>query len=110
MEMEKSRRKGPVRVRAAKKPLQPRAKPVSFSFAASEVKAVTVAGDFNNWDLKANPLKKGKRGVWKVMVRLQPGTYQYKFVVDGDQWKEDPLNPNKAPSPYGTFNSVQEVT
>jgi len=81
----------------------------SFQIAAPEAKSVALAGDFNNWDPQVTALKRDKTGVWKVALRLQPGRYQYKFLVDGSEWKEDPGNPNRVSTPFGTFNSVCEV-
>ena len=39
---------------------------------------------------------------------LEPGTYEYKFVVDGE-WKLDESNPNFAPNSLGSLNSVLVV-
>jgi 1,4-alpha-glucan branching enzyme len=88
---------------------KPRAKACSFQLTAPEADTIAIAGDFNSWDTQANPLKKDKAGVWKVTLRLQPGSYQYKFVVNGAEWREDPANPDKVLSSLGTFNSVCEV-
>ena len=41
-------------------------------------------------------------------MMLEPGTYEYKFVVDGE-WKLDSNNPNFAPNDLGTLNSVLVV-
>lgn len=95
--------------RGARKPARPRAKSVSFRLDAPEATAVALAGDFNGWDLNAHPLRRSEEGMWQVSVRLSPGAHQYKFVVDGAEWREDPLNPNRVPNDYGTFNSVCEV-
>ncbi len=29
--------------------------------------------------------------LWKASVRLDPGMYEYKFVINGERWEEDPL-------------------
>lgn len=44
-------------------------------------------------------------GIWRKSVRLAPGRYRYRYVVDG-RWQSDPLNPAVEPSPYGDFDSV----
>ena len=31
----------------------------------------------------------GKEGIWKTRITLEPGTCEYRFVVDG-QWCNDP--------------------
>ncbi len=83
--------------------------PVTFRFrpegAASQV---SVAGTFNNWDTGADPLT--KRGdVWEAVVPLAPGTYQYKFVVDGTQWITDESAAAFVDDGFGGKNSVVEV-
>jgi glycosidase len=51
---------------------------------------VSVAGEFNNWSNDANPMTRGPDGVWRTKLTLADGIYHYKFVVNGDQWKNDP--------------------
>ena len=109
MRSEKGGRKKSIRPDAPKIPALPRAKAVSFQLSAPEAKTVTVAGEFNKWDMDANPLRRDRQGVWKTTLRLQPGTYQYKFVIDGEEWRADPLNPHTTPDSHGAFNSVRDV-
>lgn len=85
-------------------------KSVSFRLSAPQAQSVAIAGDFNNWSENARQLRRRKDGVWWVVLRLSPGVYQYKFVVDGSHWEEDPANPNRVPNAQGTLNSVCEVT
>lgn len=82
---------------------------LTFRLAAPGAGSVALAGDFNGWDPGARPLKRDSRGVWRGALRLAPGRYEYRFVVDGSLWLEDPANPRKAPNPYGAFNSLCEV-
>lgn len=46
---------------------------------------VFLTGGFNGWqpDDPKFELKEGKDGVWSVTVTLDPGKYEYKFVLDG---------------------------
>jgi 1,4-alpha-glucan branching enzyme len=83
-----------------------RKKTHKFSIDAPVAHHVSVAGSFNDWTPQA--LKRNTKGVWGISVPLSPGTYEYKFVVDGD-WLEDPLSADRAPSPFGGFNSVCTV-
>jgi 1,4-alpha-glucan branching enzyme len=69
---------------------------------------VFLAGQFNDWSPTADALTKSEDGLWRVTLKLKPGKYEYKFVVDG-QWMEDPANPDKVPDPYGGSNSVVTV-
>ena len=58
---------------------------VTFSIAAKEAENVSVIGDFNGWNTKADPLKKLKNGTFKGTVDLQKGqSYEFRYTVDGD--------------------------
>lgn len=83
--------------------------PVVFEYFDPSARVVTLVGDFNRWDPNLKPLKRDAGGLWKVTIRLEPGTYQYKFVVNGERWEEDPLNLHRVMNEHGTFNSVRKV-
>ncbi len=53
-------------------------------------KLVTVAGTFNDWNTLSLPFVK-RNGEWVCRVDLEPGQYEYKFVIDG-VWTIDPNN------------------
>ncbi len=53
---------------------------------------VFLAGSFNGWNSKELEMVKVKDG-WQLDYYLGPGTYEYKFIVDG-KWIIDPKNPN----------------
>lgn len=93
--------------RAARKPGVKQ--PVVFEYFDPSASIVTLVADFNQWDPKIKPLKRDSGGLWKVTVRLAPGSYQYKFVVNGDRWEEDPLNLHRVMNEHGTFNSIRKV-
>jgi chromosome partitioning protein len=70
---------------------------------------VQVAGDFNDWQPTKTPLQKvGESGVWQTELKLPPGRYRYRLVVDG-QWQQDPYNEQTELNPFGGYNSVVEV-
>ncbi len=93
---------------------------VTFTFTPGEgqsVQSVSLRGSMNDWG--ETPLAKGDDGVWRVTVDLAPGTYQYKYFVDG-QWPQDmstglgggPLDPdagNYVDDGYGGKNAVRKV-
>lgn len=83
-------------------------KAVQFKYEASEAGSVFIAGDFNNWDASTTGLKKDKGGVWKASLKLKPGRYEYKFIVDGE-WRSDPQCHQCVPNRYGTANCIIEV-
>ena len=85
------------------------AKSVTFTVYADKDKAVYLAGEFNKWDPTAKKMTyKAKDGYYAATVKLAPGEYQYKFVIDGT-WCADPENVNSVRNDQGTFNSVITV-
>jgi 1,4-alpha-glucan branching enzyme len=76
---------------------------IEFTFRAPEVKKVYIAGTFNDWNTKSMPMKKGKDGTWRIMVKLSPGKYEYRYFVDG-AWAQDVPCTDLVPNPFGTFN------
>ena len=94
---------------APKASAKPVAKTVTFTVHAEQGKAVYVAGEFNKWDPTAKKMAyKAKDGIYAASVKLLPGEYQYKFVIDGI-WCADPENVNSVQNDQGTFNSIITV-
>lgn len=96
---------------AAKQAATPKAarRDVTFTIHAEKGKAVYLAGEFNQWDPTAKKMAyKARSGLYSVTLKLEPGTYQYKYVLDGI-WCADPENVNCVPNDQGTFNSVITV-
>ena len=77
--------------------------------AAGEVR---IAGDFNGWipdrGVDSRVQEEGRERVWTKVLHLPPGTYQYRYVVDGE-WREDPENPRFVAGPIGGRNSLLVV-
>jgi chromosome partitioning protein len=73
---------------------------------------VRIAGDFNGWvpdkNVRSLVQAEGSERVWTKILHLPPGTYHYRYVVDGE-WREDPTNPQAEPGPVGGRNSVLVV-
>ena len=84
-------------------------KSVTFTVRADIGKTVYLAGCFNQWNPTGKKmLDKKNEGVYTATVKLAPGDYQYKFVIDGT-WCADPENVNAVANDQGTFNSVITV-
>jgi len=85
---------------------------VVIRYRDSTASDVRIAGDFNGWvpDKGVRSLieSEGETRIWTKIIRLNPGTYQYRYVVDGE-WREDPDNPEVASSAVGGRNSVLVV-
>ena len=99
---------GKIGTGAAKRKVKVLTKKVQFEFPASEAQEVYLAGDFNNWDASANPMKKDKKGIWKISLSLKPGRYEYRFLVDGN-WVNDPACCDCVPNEFGSQNCVRIV-
>lgn len=65
--------------------------PVEFVYHDRGARAVAVAGEFNGWNTSALRMEAKRAGIWSTVTHLAPGTYGYKFVVDGN-WTMDPSN------------------
>jgi serine protease AprX len=84
---------------------------IVFYYHDHEARKVCLIGDFTAWQKDMILLKEIDRGIWRAdLPLLSPGRYQYKFFVNNQNWKEDPLNPRKENDHYNGMNSVLEVT
>ncbi|MBN1300493.1 MAG: alpha-glucosidase C-terminal domain-containing protein [Melioribacteraceae bacterium] len=81
-----------------------------FSFKPDkDYEELTLFGSFNGWnrhDIFMND--EDGNGVFTASAALEPGVYQYKFFGDGEEIV-DPLNPQKVPNGFGSFNSVRII-
>lgn len=86
---------------------------IEVHFRDEDASDVRIAGDFNGWipDKGVRSLieTSGKTRVWTKVIQLPPGTYEYRFVVDGE-WQEDPENPRSVTSTAGRSHSVLVVS
>ena len=85
---------------------------VQFVLFAPSASTVALVGDFNDWDPSATPLEPSaeRSGTWQVALPLAAGRHEYAFVVDGTEWRADPLAPQGSGDEFGTPNSVLTVT
>ncbi|HVX87604.1 MAG TPA: isoamylase early set domain-containing protein [Gemmatimonadales bacterium] len=83
---------------------------VRLTFYAPAASRVSVVGDFNDWDPRANPLHPSahRDGIWVVELTLTPGRHEYAFLVDGDRWATDPAA-RDTQDDFGEPNSVLVV-
>lgn len=65
---------------------------------------VMLAGSFNDWNPGALAMQPTDSG-WTAAVKLRPGKYWYKFIVDG-KWITDPDNRKNENDGMGNTNSV----
>jgi 1,4-alpha-glucan branching enzyme len=79
-----------------------------FSFRAPDASSVQLVGDFTQWQESPIGLSKDAEGVWRAAVPLPPGTYHYRFLVDG-VWRDDPECSLRTPNPFGGENMTRQV-
>jgi 1,4-alpha-glucan branching enzyme len=56
---------------------------VNFICHATKAAAVSVVGDFNDWNPAAHPMKHMPDRSWLLTVNLKHGHHRYAFLVDG---------------------------
>lgn len=67
--------------------------------SASEANLV---GEFNNWDIKATPMKKLKDGSFTVTIDLERDReYQFRYVLDNEYWGNAENADRYVSTPYG---------
>ena len=81
---------------------------VNMELRRDDVANVFVVGDFNDWKADDSARMSKVNGVWKRRLKLKPGTYRYRLVVDG-VWQQDPGNPETLENPFGDRDSVLSV-
>jgi hypothetical protein len=72
-------------------------------------RVVQAAGDFNGWNPSNTPLEQTADGAWTVTLPLEPGRYEYQFVVDGERWIGDPFAVEQSDDGFGSRNAVLDV-
>ena len=81
---------------------------VIFTYRDPAAEDVRIAGDFSNWEPVDAMVQRQDRETWQGVIRLDSGTHEYKFIVDG-KWTTDPCNDAVLTSDIGVGNSVVTV-
>ncbi len=84
---------------------------VSFKLpkeAVDNARKVHLVGEFNEWKLGANPMKRLKDGSFSSTLELETGRdYQFRYLVNGETWLNDWEADRYEYSPFGNCeNSV----
>jgi len=85
---------------------------VQFSLKINDNQAhtVAIAGDFNGWNPQANILEDPEGdGIWTGTLKLEPGRYEYMFVLDGEKWFPDPNALRYVKDGFGNRNAILEI-
>ena len=81
---------------------------IEFKITVPQARAVALAGTFNGWDPSRTLLRNEGGGLWRVVLPISPGRYEYRYVVDG-RWLDDPKAKESVPNPFGGRNAVLVV-
>jgi hypothetical protein len=80
---------------------------VELVFRAPEARGVSVVGDFNGWNARADAMTRDSAsGLWSGTIMVRPGRHVYAFVVDDSVWARDPRTPEAADADFGRPGSV----
>ncbi|MEE4167196.1 MAG: isoamylase early set domain-containing protein [Desulfocapsaceae bacterium] len=84
---------------------------VTFKYGNPEnAENAVIAGDFNGWSLKDNPMKKLKNGSFSATLSLQAGkSYRFRYVLNGSSWVNDEEAHRYTANDYGEDDSVVVV-
>lgn len=74
-----------------------------------DARHIRIIGEFNGWDFEAEPMEKSGNGVFTKVLEL--GTdqeYQFRYLVDGKFWENDPDADDLVPAGTGKedYNSL----
>jgi 1,4-alpha-glucan branching enzyme len=82
---------------------------VAFVLGSHEAEEVYLCGDFNQWIPGSLPMVRHREDHWwEKRLVLEPGRYEYKFIVNG-VWIHNPDAPENVLNIHGSLNSVVEV-
>lgn len=69
---------------------------------------VRVTGDFTDWVKEGIRLSHDGDGLWRTVLPLDPGEYQYRLLVDGE-WRDHADATERVANPFGSQNCVLKV-
>lgn len=78
-----------------------------FFYVNDGANSVAVAGDFSNWE--PIPLDKKQvngQTVWTNTIEMQRGEHRYMYIINGNEWKTDPLANRYKQDGFGNRNAV----
>jgi len=81
------------------------------SFHAESANTIKVLGEFNDWKWEEGLTMKAAKEVFEASIKLDAGkSYQFRYVVEGQGWINDPAADRYVPSPFpGIDNSVIDI-
>lgn len=78
---------------------------------APDAKEVKVLGDFNDWSWQEGAPMKVVNASYIAEVELETGRrHEFRYLIDNQTWENDWDADDYAPTPFGVFNSVAEIS
>jgi len=78
--------------------------------AAVQAERVVLCGDFNEWQLDANPMRKLKDGSFSTTISLESGeAYRFRYLVNDERWENDWDADAYWTNDFGSEDSVVKV-
>jgi 1,4-alpha-glucan branching enzyme len=73
---------------------------------------VNLVGEFNDWDTTATPMSRNRSDSnWKATLELELGKpYRFRYLIDGKEWLNDWHADDHVENPYGSYDSVVDLT
>ncbi len=79
---------------------------ILFTLDAPGAEEVKLTGEFTNWSREGLNMERDEEdGLWKITLDLEPGEYEYRYIVDG-VWIKDPANTDSVLNEFGQENSL----
>lgn len=81
---------------------------VTFTLPADvNAEAVSLCGDFNEWNKATHPMEKQEDGSFSLTLKLDAGRhYHFRYFLDGERWENDWEAEAYVPNPFGGEDSV----
>ena len=83
-------------------------KAVTLVTRIAAAREVILTGDFTSWATDRVRMRKLKVDEWQADLRLAPGQYQYRLLVDG-QWRDHAEAAQRTANPFGSQNCILSV-
>ena len=80
----------------------------TFRFRYADAKKVFLVGDFCRWQTNHLPMRRTAPHEWSLMMRLPPGTYEFRYLADGE-WFTDYAAFGVTRNQFHDWNSVLHV-
>lgn len=73
---------------------------------------VNLVGEFNDWDTTATPMTHSRTHAnWMVTLELPAGRrYRFRYLLNGREWVNDWRADDHIENPYGSYDSVVDLS